>query len=194
MTDSATILLVPGLRDHVEDHWQTILGRQLPGSVTVPPLTENRLSLKARIEAVEATIRGIEGDVIIVAHSAGVLITVHWVQQTSRAVRCALLATPADVETPLPPGYPAYDELKANGWIPTPRAPLPFPSLLGASRNDPLCRFERAVELAGSWSSALVDLGDVGHLNPAGGFGPWPQSMTLIDRLRRETPKEEGAI
>jgi predicted alpha/beta hydrolase family esterase len=178
-----TVLFVPGLRDHVEDHWQTLLAREFPGSVTVPPLTENRLSLKARTDALEATIRGISGDVILVAHSAGVLITVHWAQRASRPVRGALLATPADVETPLPAGYPAFEELKANGWLPTPRTPLPFRSLLAASSNDPLASFERTAALARNWKSTLVELGAVGHLNPAAGFGPWPQGKTLIDWL-----------
>src|SRR5262249_55413397 len=89
-----------------------------------------------------------------------------------------------DVETPLPPGYPTYEELKSNGWMPTPRTRLPFPSILAASSNDPLCRFERAAELARGWKSALVELGPVGHLNPAAGFGPWPDGIALVDRLR----------
>jgi predicted alpha/beta hydrolase family esterase len=178
-----TVLFVPGLRDHVEDHWQTLLAREYPGSVTVPPLTENRLSLKARTDALEATLRGISGEVILVAHSAGVLITVHWAQRATRAIRGALLATPADVETPLPAGYPTFEELQANGWLPTPRTELPFPSLLAASSNDPLASFERTAALARNWKSTLVELGAVGHLNPAAGYGPWPQGKTLIDWL-----------
>ena len=183
----ATILFVPGLRGHIEDHWQTILARQIPGAVTVPPLTENRLSLSARVEALDVMLRGISGDVIIVAHSAGVLITVHWAQRSSRAVRGALLATPADVEMPMPPGYPAYEELQANGWIPTPRLPLPFPSILAASSNDPLAHVERTAAFARGWRSTLMELGPVGHLNPAAGFGAWPQGWALIDRLRHGT-------
>jgi predicted alpha/beta hydrolase family esterase len=30
MTREATVLIVPGLRDHVPEHWQTLLASQLP--------------------------------------------------------------------------------------------------------------------------------------------------------------------
>ena len=33
-----TVVLVPGLRGHVEDHWQTRLAAALPTARTVPPL------------------------------------------------------------------------------------------------------------------------------------------------------------
>ena len=60
---------------------------------------------------------------------------------------------------------------------------LPFASLVGASRNDPLSSFQRAEQLAKDWGSDVVDLGAVGHLNPASGYGEWPQADTLIARL-----------
>jgi predicted alpha/beta hydrolase family esterase len=82
-----------------------------------------------------------------------------------------LLATPPDLETPLPHGHTPRDVLEQNGWLPIPRNTLPFPSIVAASRNDPLASFERVAEMAANWGSRLVDLGDVGHLNPAAGFG-----------------------
>ena len=106
----------------------------------------------------------------------------HWAQCTQRPVLGALLATPPDFEQPLPGGYPTLHELHAGGWLPVPRRRLPFPSIVAASRNDPLGRFERVAELAEAWGSRLVDLGEVGHLNPASGYGEWPRADALIDR------------
>jgi hypothetical protein len=60
---------------------------------------------------------------------------------------------------------------------------LPFPTILAASTNDPLARLDRAAELALGWGSRLIALGDVGHLNPASGFGPWPEARLHIDAL-----------
>ncbi len=185
--DGATVLFVPGLRDHVEQHWQTHCAKALPGSVTVEPLRIDGLSRQARVDALDAALRSIAGDVIIAAHSAGCLMVAHWAAAATRSVRAALLVTPADVENPLPPGYPALDDLAANGWLPIPRAPLPFPVLVVASRNDPLAGFDRVAGLAQDWNAGLHDAGDVGHLNPAAGFGPWPDAQPLLERLVRET-------
>ncbi|MFO1255231.1 MAG: alpha/beta hydrolase [Sphingomonadaceae bacterium] len=178
-----TILFVPGLRGHVEDHWQSHAARALPGSMTVEPLIEDRLSLAARVAALDAALNAIAGEVVIAAHSAGCLMVAVWAQSPTRKVRGALLATPADVENPLPPGYPSLEELDAGGWLPIPRAPLPFPAIVAASRNDPLADFAKMAELAGAWRAELFDAGQVGHLNPPAGFGPWPQAAALIARL-----------
>ncbi|WP_322023840.1 RBBP9/YdeN family alpha/beta hydrolase [Burkholderia sp. BCC1977] len=178
-----TILIVPGLRDHVEDHWQTHLERRLPNARSVAPLEADKLSRAARVAALDAALAAIDGPVILVAHSAGVMIAVHWALRASRAIEGALLAAPADLDTPMPAGYPAPDALDAHGWTPVPTRPLPFPSIVAASRNDPLARFERTQALAAGWGSRLVDLGEVGHLNPASGFGEWSDAERLIDEV-----------
>jgi predicted alpha/beta hydrolase family esterase len=182
---SVTVLFVPGLRDHVEDHWQTHAARALPGSVTVAPLTTDRLSRAARVAAVDAALHAIKGDVVIAAHSAGCLMVAAWALNPTRQIKGALLATPADVEGPLPPGYPSLVDLDANGWIPIPRAQLPFPAIVAASSNDPLASTGKVAELAAAWGAELHDAGTVGHLNPPAGFGPWHAGLDLIARLAR---------
>ncbi|WGS40120.1 alpha/beta hydrolase [Burkholderia sp. JSH-S8] len=184
LANSPTILIVPGLRDHVEDHWQTHLERRLPNARSVAPLERDKLSRAARVAALDAALAAIDGPVILVAHSAGVMITVHWARQATRAIQGALLATPADLDEPMPDGYPTMDALDAHGWTPVPTQRLPFPSLVAASRNDPLARFERVEALAAGWGSQFVDLGEVGHLNPASGYGEWPGAAALIAELQ----------
>ncbi|AYQ38470.1 alpha/beta hydrolase [Burkholderia aenigmatica] len=183
LTTVPTILIVPGLRDHVEDHWQTHLERRLPNARSVAPLEADKLSRAARVAALDAALAGIDGPVILVAHSAGVMITVHWARQATRKIHGALLAAPADLESPMPAGYPAPDAIDANGWTPIPTERLPFPSVVAASRNDPLARFERVEALAAGWGSQLVDLGEVGHLNPASGYGEWRDAERLIGEV-----------
>jgi predicted alpha/beta hydrolase family esterase len=178
-----TVLIVPGLRDHVAQHWQTLLAERLPRVRTVEPMGRENLDCLTRVEAVEREAQAIAGPVIIVAHSGGVVTVVQWARRTRRAVLGALLAAPPDFEEPLPEGYPSLGELKVGGWLPLPRGPLPFPSIVAASRNDPLARFERVEEMAFDWGANLVDLGEVGHLNPASGYGPWPAAEDFITAL-----------
>lgn len=180
---TATVVIVPGLRDHVSDHWQTLLAQELPGAVTVPRMQQNKLSCAAWVDALDRTLDAVAGPAVLVAHSAGAMIVVHWAQRHQRAIAGALLAAPPDFETPLPEGYPTMDVLQANGWLPTPRAPLPFPSIVAAGTDDPLGRIERVEAMARDWGSRFVDLGNVGHLNPASGYGPWPDAHRFIRAL-----------
>ncbi|MFF0526794.1 RBBP9/YdeN family alpha/beta hydrolase [Nocardia amikacinitolerans] len=182
-TAEATVVIVPGLRDHVPEHWQTLLAERLDNVRTVAPLEHDRLSLAARVAALDSVLTDIEGPVVLVAHSAGVMITVHWAQRPTRPVRAALLATPPDLETPLPQGHPTLQELEAGGWNPIPRRRLPFPSIVAASTTDPLASYRRVAGMAEAWGSRMVDLGDVGHLNPASGYGYWPRAEELLREL-----------
>jgi predicted alpha/beta hydrolase family esterase len=186
MSIDSTVLIVPGLREHVPEHWQTLLAARLPRVQTVPPLEHDKLSCAARVEALDRALRAIDGPVVLVAHSAGVMMVAHWAQlYRLPSIKGALLATPADVESAFPAGYPDTATLRDHGWLPIPRRRLPFPSLLAASENDPLCAFARAQALARDWGSELLELGAVGHLNPAAGYGEWPQARELVDRLDR---------
>jgi predicted alpha/beta hydrolase family esterase len=187
MTREPCILIVPGLRDAVAQHWQTLLEAPLRAAgravAAVQPMGREDLDCATRVAAIERTAIAIAGPLIVVAHSGGCITVAHWARQTRRAIAGALLAAPADFETPMPEGYPTLAALQAGGWLPVPRERLPFRSIVAVSRNDPLCRFERAAELARSWGSRLDDLGDVGHLNPASGFGTWPQAEQYIGEL-----------
>lgn len=178
-----TVLFVPGLRDHVADHWQTLLQARVEKSACVPRLGKENLSCEAWVEALDSAYRAIAGPVVLVAHSAGVIMVAHWARRFGRRVHNALLAAPPDFESPLPAGYPTLQTLADNGWTPVPRDPLPFPSVVAASLNDPLGSLDRVAALAQSWGSDVVNAGAVGHLNPASGFGEWLQGAALLEDM-----------
>ena len=183
LESDVTILFVPGLRDHVAEHWQTLLAAEIPGSVTVEPLTEDRLSREARVAALDAALSRINGDIVIAAHSAGALMVVNWALAPTRRIRGACWRRRPTSKARFRPAIPPFDELNANGWVPIPRRPLPFPAIVAASRNDPLAQFEKIAGLARTWGAELHDAGDVGHLNPAAGFGRWDGALPLLKRL-----------
>lgn len=187
MFSKHTILIVPGLRDHVDQHWQTLLAQQLPQVKTVPPMGREDLDCKKRTQAIETAMASIAGPVLIVAHSGGCIMVAHWAQTSAHLHKVcgALLATPPDFERPMPEGYPSLDALKAGGWLPVPRQQLPFRSLVATSDNDPLASHDRVIALAQAWGSETVDLGAVGHLNPASGYGEWPMASVLLSNFIR---------
>lgn len=191
---SMTPLIIPGLRDHVAEHWQTLLAARLPQAVSLAPMGRGDLDCAARVAAIESAVSAIAGPIVLVAHSGGCIMVAHWARRTHHAARihAALLATPPDFERPLPAGYPTPEALQAGGWLPVPRAALPFPTLVVTSRNDPLGDPARVAALAGDWGAACLDAGAVGHLNPASGFGPWPLAEELVAALSRTPPALSG--
>lgn len=182
-----TVVIVPGFRDHMPEHWQSLLAERLQQQgravCIVPQIDRDKRLRSARVANLERVVSGIAGPVILVAHSVGCLITVHWAQETQRAVQGVLLAAPADYDSPLPAGYTDPQTLAVEGWTPIPRRPLQFPSIVVGSRNDPLGKFERIRELAQAWGSRFVDAGEVGHLGPADGYGAWPLAEDLVREL-----------
>ncbi|BDH57206.1 alpha/beta hydrolase [Tsukamurella sp. PLM1] len=182
-------VIVPGLRGSAPSHWQELYAARTPGAVAVPFPEESLWhSIEERIRLLAETVAAVDGPVILVAHSAGVLATVHWLRSLADgdaaldAVVGAVLVTPPDFGVDWPEPHPRPAELAAEGWEPVPRRRLPFPTVVAASRTDPLARYRVTAGLAEAWGSRLEDLGDAGHLNPVSGHGEWP----LIDDLVAE--------
>jgi len=62
-----TILFVPGLRDHVPEHWQTLLEAKLPNARSVPRMERDKLSCTAWVAALDRTLATIDGPALLVA-------------------------------------------------------------------------------------------------------------------------------
>jgi predicted alpha/beta hydrolase family esterase len=183
--ETHTVVLVPGLRGHVEDHWQTLLAARLAHVRVVESYDRDKRDLAGRVADLHQVVQDAGTPVTLVAHSAGVLTTVHWARTHAHAaeVRGALLATPPALTEELPAAYPRLAELREAGWLPIPQAPLPFPSIVAASTDDELGPVDGVRALADAWGSRFVDVGPVGHLNPASGYGEWAGAEGLLDLL-----------
>lgn len=174
-TADCDLLVIPGLAGSEEEHWQARWASRLPNGRIVaqddwhaptPAAWCGRI-----VEAVTAAAR----PVILIAHSLGVVASVEAVPAfPAGVVRGALFVAFPDVEKT--PNLP--DVVRA--FAPVPREPLPFPSLMVASRSDPYCAYERAEDFAVSWGAAMVDAGDSGHINVASGHGPWPEGLMRL--------------
>lgn len=183
----ATILIVPGLRAHVPQHWQTLLAERLVKVRCVRPVQNNSLHCADRVARIQEEFEKIQGPVIVVAHSAGVLMCLHWVAQYQAKIQAALLVTPPDLNATWPEHYPSPAQLQQQGWSPLPQQKFAFPSMVVASSNDYLAQYDVVAQMAQTWGSQLINAGAVGHLNPASGFGLWPQAEQLIQQLDENT-------
>lgn len=170
------ILVVPGWTGSGPEHWQTRWERDRPGLTRVEMGDWDRPDRAAWVARLDAAVA--EGPApVLVAHSLGCLAVAHWATgEPSAPASAALLVAPPDVEREDAPAEIA-------GFAPIPLRPLPFPSVLVASRTDPWTEFGRAWVIAEAWGSSLVDAGDAGHLNTDAGYGPWPEGEALLDGL-----------
>lgn len=64
-----------------------------------------------------------------------------------------------------------------------PLTPLPFPSLLVASEDDPYASVAFTRALAESWGSRWQSIGAAGHINGDSGLGEWYEGQGLLDSL-----------
>jgi hypothetical protein len=174
---AAPVLIVPGWGDSGPEHWQTLWERANAGFRRVVQRDWLYPICTEWVEALAGEIRAAGGPVVLAAHSLGCMAVAHCARERGLPIRGALLVAPPDVEHP---DFPPV----AEGFAPIPLAPLPFPSIVVASRDDPFADFERARAFAAVWGSRLVDLGTSGHINADAGFGPWPAGEALLAELR----------
>ena len=153
----------PGLRD--DDHWQTRWSAKLSsarfvGEVYTP-------------DDIVETARRATRPIVFIAYSLGAIQLVKATPDLAGLdVRGAFLVAP--------PAQAALDTIDEGAWGPTPRATLPFPSVLIASRTDPWATYEESAALALDWGSTLIDAGEAGRLDEASGHGPWPEGLLRL--------------
>jgi predicted alpha/beta hydrolase family esterase len=171
-TGEADILIIPGFGDSGPGHWQTRWEEKLSTARRVIQPDWNRASRSQWTSAIAEAVNAAERPVVLVSHSIG----------TAAIPHAAPLFVPGKVAGGFLVGLSDWNREEllpgvAHDFAPLPRDPLPFPSLLIASRNDPYCDFEVAADHANAWGSELVDAGEVGHLKIDSGHGPWPEGL-----------------
>lgn len=179
----ARTLLVPGLDASPAPHWQHWWAATDPAALTVD-LSQPHRPLPALWEAELAGMILQHPDSVLVGHSLGSILIVRLLSKWPQLrVRAALLVAPAET----------CGSDRIGHFGPIPERPLPIPTIVVASRNDPWMGFPRISGLSGKWGADCVDLGHAGHINAAAGYGPWPEGRRLRDRLVRQSAPTRSA-
>ncbi len=180
-TSEVDILIVPGRGNSGPDHWQSRWERNLKTARRIEQDDWSRPRKAAWTARIVAAVRAVTRPAVLVGHDCGVAAIVHAAPLLAgTGVRGAFLVAPGS-EDLLRRHVPDLDP----GFFPYPRDPLPFPSNLIASRNDPFGAYDDAADLALAWGSLLIDAGESGHLDTASGHGPWPDGLLRFGMFLR---------
>jgi len=176
---SSTILLVPGLGNSDDNHWQSYWEKKH----FFPRVHQDNWEgpmCSEWVKTLDETISKFgPADVILVGHSLACATIGWWQAASGRKIKAALLVAPADTEAR---GFPD----KATGFAPMPIQKLPFPTIVVASTNDEYVSLERAKYFANCWGSKFINIGAVGHINSAANLQDWPEGLELLKLLDRK--------
>ena len=173
----SNVLILPGWQNSGPRHWQSLWEAQY-GYTRVEQHDWMHPLRGDWISRLEDVLLACDEPVVLVAHSLGCLLTAAWASHSKHTarVKAALLVAPGDV---------ALEAIRPllYSWSPIALQPLPFPSTLVASRNDPYCSVERAELFATRWGAEFVDYGNCGHINTESGLGDWPDGHALLKKI-----------
>ncbi len=178
----ADILIVPGYTNSGPDHWQSRWQEKLSTARRVEQDAWSKPVREDWTARFADCVNESDKPVVVIAHSLGVATVVQALPALKKPIKGAFFVAPPEVENPkIRPRH-----LMTFG--PYPRDPLPFPSIIVASRNDPFGSFEHAGDIANAWGSLLVDAGEAGHITAESGHGPWPEGTMVFARFLSRLP------
>ena len=183
------ILTVPGLDGDDPRHWQAQWAAQCSDCRRVDLGRSDFPFRNNWVNRLNLAIAQAGRPVVLVAHGLGCLAVAWWAEYEwppyGNPVVGALLVAPPDVDR-------ADAGALLARFAPAPRAPLPFPSYLAASRDDPACDLHAAQLLASDWGSRFAYAGAVGGIDGESGLGDWVFGKRLLAQLLGEHGFESG--
>lgn len=174
-------VIVPGVGGSEHDHWQSWLQRQLKSCSRVQQQDWNKPVLHAWVEQFVKTVQAIQEPIQIVAHSFGCLTTVAALAQhpeLNQNIKNLVLVAPANPARFGDAGFARDSQNDYQQYFH--QLKLQVPTQMIISENDPWLNFQDALQLAKAWKIRPKNLGQVGHINVASGFGPFPEIYDFL--------------
>lgn len=166
-------VFVAGYGNSLGKHWQNIWHQQTENSFWVAQRDWDNPQCEDWVEALNTLLTSLEGPVLLITHSLGGSTLNEWSKRFQGKILAAFIVAPPDVESDyLPDAIQGYQNL--------PLQPLPFPSVLVASNDDPYCSLPRAQFFAQQWGADFIDAGKLGHINVQSELGEWAQGQAML--------------
>ncbi|GAB3122327.1 RBBP9/YdeN family alpha/beta hydrolase [Novispirillum itersonii] len=187
----STFLVVPGWQNSGPQHWQSLWQQKSRNWYRVEQSDWNNPVGDQWVTTLDQTIRSLGqsrgNPIVLVAHSLGCLTVAHWFEKHSTdGVIGAMLVAPPDLTRPNAPK-------EIVGFLPVPTTPIPIPSVLVGSTNDPYCDLDVARGMARHWGADFVSAGAVGHINSDSGLGDWAQGQRILADLLERAQEEDSS-
>lgn len=168
-----TPLIVPGLNNSDERHWQSLWQAQL-GAERIAVDDWSQADLGKWSRAISRALANLDGPVVLIAHSFGCLASASVAHQLSAQnadkIAAVLMVAPADPEK-----FNLVGQLPAQAQA--------CPSFIVASDNDPWMQASKAQALAQQWGAGFTLLHGCGHINSDSGLGYWQQGVHFLAQL-----------
>ncbi|MCC6468502.1 MAG: alpha/beta hydrolase [Alphaproteobacteria bacterium] len=173
------VLVLPGWQGAGPDHWQTHWQRAFANFRRVEQADWDRPVYAAWAARLSEEVARCARPALLIAHSLGTSLIMRWSQEgETRKVAGAFMVAPSDRDR-----FDGAPDAPVQGFAPMLLKPIPFPSMVLASRNDDRVAFDRAQLFARAWGSRLVDVGERGHIGSVANLGLWPQGLVHLGQF-----------
>lgn len=170
------ILIVPGLRNSDEYHWQSHWQAHLPNSKRINIADWAVADLEKWQAAIRKELAILDKPAVLVAHSFGTLASASIAAEFPEKIAALFLVAPAD-----PDKFKIAEQL--------PQHLLRVPAKIIASSNDPWMTDSKAAYWALQWGADFLRLKNVGHINSESNLGVWPEGIQQLQQLLRKAKK-----
>lgn len=170
------IVIVPGLRNSDEHHWQSRWQTQLPHSKRIHVNDWATPDLEQWRAAIRAELAKLDKPAVLIAHSFGTLASASIAAEFPEKIAALFLVAPADP-----------DKFKITQQLP--QHLLPVPTKIIASSNDPWMTDSKAAYWALQWGADFLRLKNVGHINSESNLGFWPEGIHYLQQWVRKVKK-----
>lgn len=167
------VVIVPGLRNSDEHHWQSLWQARLPKSTRIHVDDWNTPDLAAWCAGIKAELDKLDRPAVIIAHSFGTLASAAVTAEFPEKIAALFLVAPAD-----PNKFGIAHEL--------PQDFLAVDAKIIASSDDPWMTETKAAYWALIWGADYLRIKNVGHINSDSNLGFWHEGVTLLHQLVRK--------
>lgn len=165
-----SLLIVPGLNNNDENHWQTHWQNAFDSTHRIEIQDWHLADLDKWRDGILRALAVIGRPSVLIAHSFGGLAAASIAAEFPQWVEKLLLVAPAD-----PDKFHIAQRL--------PQTPLPVPTQLIASSNDPWMNESKTAFWAKIWAAEYLCIDNLGHINSDSQIGIWPEGLQQLAKL-----------